>query len=129
MKKFSIFACSIMLLIGCTNQNSGDLEKRIATLEKSSAVKDKQIAGLSYLAYFSAVDSATTNGMIGNKIPEKFFKENSLARPTKCVSDCNKAYNIAFNRCRHLSPQNRDACLSKADLDWEACTVACNQHQ
>ena len=128
MKKLFVLVCTILLISGCTNPNSGNLEKRIAELEKSSALKDKQIIGLSYLAYFSAFDSSN-NVIASNRVPVKFFMGNALARPSKCMIICNRAYNNQMKRCGKIQSQkDRDKCEAKADLNWEECSISCSNN-
>jgi hypothetical protein len=128
MKNVFFLISIIFLLSGCSNPTTDNLEKRIAELEKSSALKDKQIMGLSYLAYFSILDSSTV-ALVSNKVPSKFFNKYDLTRPSPCVVMCNKAYNYNLRKCGRLFGQKRIDCEDKAEKEWENCTIGCINNQ
>ena len=124
MKKLIMLACSIMLLVGCTNQNSGDLEKRIAALEKSSAVKDKQIDSLTQLAYLSFMDSTIVeDSLTFSKSAQTILSEFSLSTPKYCSTECLRRYSRNILNC-----QGDAECIEEARLLKKNCLKNCTQN-
>lgn len=77
MKKISIIAAMLLFALSSCNQNA-ELEKRIAALEKSNEMKDKQIEGLSLLAYYHDLDTTATVDNDSSSVALTVFKQYNI---------------------------------------------------
>ncbi len=118
-----------MLMIGCTNQNSGDLEKRMTALEKSSAEKDKQIEGLTIIAYSDLMLASDLDSTRNFSLPKSFAKYNLISK-AQCKAECWRRYRAAEYICYKKYGRNSDKyiqCGVAAYDKFEGCEEIC-QH-
>ncbi|MBK8449478.1 MAG: hypothetical protein IPL42_05390 [Saprospiraceae bacterium] len=126
MKKLILpFAFALFFLNSCNDGKQSEIENRLIAIEKSLAIKDSQITGLSELAYYNALDTAALENDSFN-IALITFAAFQIPNPASCKAACLNKLKRHLNICRHVPPANRIWCETTACNNYRTCIARCH---